>query len=93
VSKGSVHSGCTNAYEEHAQTVPGIGIALDSDDQVIRYSYLPFVEPIPKSRLDSGFEADDLYAFNNIRFYRFWLFQISKESFVRTVGEQIIRWP
>jgi len=84
---------CAASYQEHALQIPGIGVTLKSDEKVISYRYLPFAEAIPKYKIDQGFAPDDAGKFKNIRFNRFWLFKISKDSFVRVVGEQRILWP
>jgi hypothetical protein len=84
---------CTGNYPDHPKKIHGIGIVLGTDGQTVNYRYLPFVEPIPKSKIDQAFEPIDIAKFKNIRFDTFWLFKISKESFVGTVGAQRIRWP
>jgi len=84
---------CAKSYLDHPMEVPGLGIVFHTDDQTVNYRYLPFVEAIPKSKIDQAFEPDDIDKFRKIWLPAFWLFEISKESFVRTVGEQRILWP
>ena len=84
---------CSGRYPECEMTVPGIGIVLNSESKVVRYRYLPFTRPVPRNTLDEAFDAEDLANLHNIRFFQFWLFEISRESFVRSVGEQRIDWP
>jgi len=84
---------CAGSYPGCEKRVPGVGIVLASDSKVVRYRYLPFARPVPRSILLEAFEADDLRKMGNMRFKAFWLFEISKESFVRSVGERRIDWP
>ena len=84
---------CTDNYPAHRMEVPGFGIVLGTDDQTVRYRYLPLVKSIPKSKIERSFGADDIAKFKSRRFSTYWLFEISKESFLRTVGKQGILWP
>jgi hypothetical protein len=83
---------CTENYPQHAMKVPGIGVATHIDDTVIEYRYLQFKESLPKSKLEQAFKSGDLEKFNNRRFSTFWLFELSRESFVATVGQSMIEW-
>lgn len=84
---------CTGNYAEHALSFPGVGVVLGQDHEIIKYRYIPLVQPIPKQKIDSSFVPDDLTKFHNIRFNTFWLFQISRRSFVTTIGIPEIAWP
>ena len=83
---------CTSSYPRLAMQVAGIGVVLAADSQWIRYRCFPFKEPIPKSRIDAGFEPTDLQKFGNIRFSSHWLFEISRKSFSETIADQEIDW-
>lgn len=72
---------------------PGLGIVLRKDSEVIEYRYLPLTQPVAKYRIEREFQADDLAKFKNRRFAAFWLFEISRESFVGAIGGQAIAWP
>lgn len=84
---------CTDKYTGHAMKVPGIGVATRIDNVVVEYRYLPLNQPIPKTRLEQVFAPHDLDKFKNRRFAAFWLFELSRESFVATVAQSLIEWP
>ena len=84
---------CTGSYDEYWMRVPGIGIILDVKDIVIEYRYLPLSKAISKDTIDQEFEPNDAKKFKNIRFSTHWLFEISKESFVRLIDNRVIKWP
>jgi hypothetical protein len=84
---------CTSSYSGRSMQISGIGVVLSTDSQWVRYRYLPFVEPIEKSRIDGAFDAVDLKKFKDIRFSSRWLFEISHSSFSGTVANQQIDWP
>ena len=84
---------CTSSYSKHPMQAPGIGIVLHTDDEIVYYRYLPLSRPIPKERIEHEFQPDDADKFKNRRFSGFWLFEISRESFARAVGDQAIAWP
>jgi hypothetical protein len=84
---------CTSSYPGRSMQIPGIGVVLSTDSKWVRYRYLPFIQPIPKSRIDSAFDPADLDKFKNIRFSSHWLFEISRNSFANTVANQQIDWP
>jgi hypothetical protein len=83
---------CTSGYTEHYMEAPGIGIALDIDDECIKYRWLPFAQPISKAAIDSLLESEDRAKFGNIRFDAFWLFEISPSSFSRIAVGRMIAW-
>jgi hypothetical protein len=84
---------CTGGYAEHPMRAPGLGVVLQSDDESVQYRYLPLVEPISKERIEQEFEPSDADKFRNRRFAGFWLFEISRGSFARAVGDKTIKWP
>jgi hypothetical protein len=84
---------CTNAYPGRSMQIAGIGVVLSTDSQWVRYRWLPFKTPIPKSRIDGGFDPADLKKFGNIWMSSHWLFEISLKSFYSTVANQEIDWP
>jgi hypothetical protein len=83
---------CTNSYTQHSMEIPGVGIVLQTDNEWIKYRYLPLKEAISKEKLDQSFESADAEKFRNIRFSSHWLFEISQLSFSRTVAAQVIAW-
>jgi hypothetical protein len=83
---------CTGSYGKYSMQLPGLGIVLDTDDKVIRYRWLPFKEPIPKTKIDKSFESADAARFKLIYMSSQWLGEISQLSFSRTVAEQMIDW-
>ncbi|MBI4463417.1 MAG: hypothetical protein HY647_01825 [Acidobacteria bacterium] len=83
---------CTGSYTEHFMQSPGFGVVLRTDDKSIHYGYFPFSRPVSKDRIEHTFQPNDNDKFKNIRFSSFWLFEISRESFAKAVGEQPIRW-
>ena len=84
---------CTAGYTEYPMQAPGLGIVLDSKDRSVEYRYLPLAQPVSKQRIEQQFQPSDTDKFRNRRFAGFWLFEISKESFTRAVGDQAIMWP
>ena len=76
---------CTGGYAGHEMQVPGIGVVAEVDDETVRYRYVLLPRPIPKKRIEECFAAEDLKKYRNRKFSTFWLFEISKESFTRTV--------
>ncbi len=84
---------CTENYGAHSMEVPGVGVVLRVDRQVVEYRYLPFAAPVPKSKLDTCFSSADLDKFSNRRFSNFWLFEISRASFAATLESTTIAWP
>ena len=61
--------------------VPGIGIALRVDEEVVEYRYLPFAKPVPKAALDVGFTSADLKRFKTTFIKADLLFAISLAPF------------
>jgi len=84
---------CSGSYSQYPMQVPGLGVVLQVDNETVRYRYLPLSNPVSKERIERGFLPNDVSRFKNRRFYTFWLFEVSRESFVRTVGDQPIVWP
>jgi hypothetical protein len=73
--------------------VPGIGVVLGADDKTVTYRYLPVDTPVPKSKIDASFTSQDLSKFKTIMFKAFWLFEIDRESFIRTLDKHHVSWP
>jgi hypothetical protein len=84
---------CTGSYPQRFMQIAGIGVVLSTDREWVKYRWLPFKEPIAKSRMDTAFEPADLKKFGNIRLSSHWLFEISLKSFSDTVLNQEIDWP
>ena len=84
---------CAGSYSEYPMRAPGLGIVLYTDDEIVQYRYLPLSQPISKDRIEHEFQPSDVGNFRNRRFAAFWLFEISRESFTRAVGDQAIMWP
>ena len=84
---------CTARYSEHPMQAPGLGIVLKTDNESVEYRYLPLSQPLSKERIEHGFQPSENKKFESIRFASHWLFEISRESFAKAVGDQAIRWP
>lgn len=84
---------CTGGYPKHAMEAPGIGIVLAADRETVHYRYLPLSPSIPIDRIRQSLTASDVSKFKNIRFDVFWLFEISRESFVAVMDQHTITWP
>lgn len=84
---------CTGSYPQRFMQIAGIGVVLSTDSESVKYRWLPFKEPIPKSQIDVAFEPADLKRFGNIRLSSHWLFEISLKSFCDTVASQKVDWP
>ncbi len=83
---------CTNGYSRHPIKVPGIGVVLRVDREHIEYRWLPFDQAISKAEIDRNFDSDDVGKMRLIHFASHWLFEISRESFSKTVGDRAIAW-
>jgi len=84
---------CTGSYRQYPMQAPGLGIVLHTDNEIVRYRYLTLSQPISKDRIEHEFQPSDADKFKNRRFTGFWLFEISRESFVRAFGNRAIVWP
>lgn len=84
---------CTGGYDKNPMQVPGIGIVLDTEDEAIRYRYLPLSYSISKTTVENEMESADAKKFANRRFSSHWLFEISQDSFVKVIGDRTIVWP
>jgi hypothetical protein len=84
---------CAGTYREYPMRAPGLGVVLQTDHQSVQYRYLLFSVPILKKGIEQEFDPSDADKFRNRRFAGFWLFQISRESFTRAVGDRGIKWP
>jgi len=73
--------------------IPGIGAVTQITELTIEYRYLPLIESVPKDRLASSLTPIEKHKFDLRRFPAYWQFELSKESFVKTVGESLIAWP
>lgn len=83
---------CTASYSAYSLQVPGVGVVLSADREHVKYRWLPFAQPIQKADLDRNLEADDAANMRNIRFASKWLFEISQQSFAKTLGTRAITW-
>jgi hypothetical protein len=88
---------CTEEYPTYSLTFAGIGIVIDVIRKVpetIRYRWIPFSQPIPRSEMNQAFDANDLakMAGSNLRFNTRRVFDISKPSFDTLVGQRLTAW-
>jgi len=83
---------CTLMYPGHSMKIPGVGVVLDKDNELVRYRWLPFREAIAESRTHKTFTADDRKKFRNKRLASQQLCEISSDSFLGTVENQQIDW-
>ena len=84
---------CTAGYTEHSMSIPGIGVVLETTNLEIHYRYLPLIEIISKSELENKLDSTDKEKFSNIRFSSYWLFEISRRSFLNAVADRGVFWP
>ena len=84
---------CTAGYAEHAMSVPGIGVVLETANSEIRYRYLPLTKIISKYELENKLDSADKEKFSNIRFSSHWLFEISRQSFLNAIADRGVLWP
>lgn len=84
---------CTAGYSGHPMEVPGIGVVLETSNAEIHYRYLPLAETISKDELDRKLDPLDKKKLSNIRFSSHWLFEISRQSFLKAVGDRGVLWP
>jgi hypothetical protein len=82
---------CTANYPGHSLEIPGLGVVLNVD-RTVEYRWVPFAESIPKAHLDSSFDPEDAAKLKNVRFDAFWLFEISRQSFCKTVSNRVMAW-
>jgi hypothetical protein len=84
---------CTAGYSEHPMKVPGIGVVLETTNTEIHYRYLPLTKTISRDELDRKLDPIDKKKLSNIRFSSHWLFKISRQSFLKAVGDRGVLWP
>ena len=84
---------CTAGYLGHSMEVPGIGVILKTTNTEIHYRYLPLTKTISKDELDRKLDPTDKKKLSNIRFSSHWLFEISRQSFLKAVGDRGVLWP
>ena len=84
---------CTAGYSEHPMEVPGIGVVLETTNTEIHYRYLPLTRAISRHELDRKLDPMDKKKLSNIRFSSHWLFGISRQSFLKAVGDRGVLWP
>jgi len=84
---------CTAGYSEHSMKVPGIGVVLETTNEEIHYRYLPLTKTISRDELDRKLDPTDKKKLSNIRFSSHWLFEISRQSFLKAVGDRGVLWP
>ena len=83
---------CTGGYDEYSMQAPGIGIVLETSKDAVQYRYLPLSRSISKEAIERGLEKSDADKFANRRFSSFWLFQISRDSFIKVIGDRTVVW-
>jgi hypothetical protein len=77
---------CTEQYPGHSKEVPGLGTVTRVDHESVEYRWIPFIVPISKRAIDKTFEPDDSRKLRNIRFASQWIFEVSRQSFLKAVG-------
>lgn len=81
---------CTEGYSEYSLGFPGIGVVVDRAANWIAYRWIPFSKPIQRKKLEDTFAPDDQKKMGQLRFNTRRVFEISRESFLKTVtGEPI----
>jgi hypothetical protein len=83
---------CTENYKGHSKEVPGIGIVIEASPKLIQYRWMPLDKPIHKTAIDQNFEPDDSQKMTELRFSSRRLFEISKQSFTKTLADRTIAW-
>lgn len=83
---------CTDGYRDYPKQVPGIGMVLKAEADVIYYRFIPFKQPLPKSLIDTTFEPDDAKNMNLLHQTYHRAFTVSKQSFARTVASAEFAW-
>lgn len=83
---------CTASYTAYPMQVPGIGVVLAVDRDHIEHRWIPFAQPIKKSIFGANLDPGDAAKMRDIRFSSRWLFEISQQSFSKTVGDQVTAW-
>jgi hypothetical protein len=84
---------CTAGYAEHAMSIPGIGVVLETANSEVRYRYLPLTRMISRCELENKLDSTDKEKFSNRRFSSYWLFEISRQSFLNAVADRGVLWP
>jgi hypothetical protein len=84
---------CTAGYSENPMKVPGIGVVLETTNTDIHYRFLPLTNTISRDELDRKFDPTDKKKLSNIRFSSHWLFDISRQSFLKAVADRGVHWP
>jgi hypothetical protein len=81
---------CTEGYADYPKQFPGIGVAIRAGSNLIEYRRIPFAKTIPRALIDQTFEPEDHKKMGELRFNRRRAFDISPQSFWRTVANQPI---
>jgi hypothetical protein len=81
---------CTEGYATYARQFPGIGVTVRTKDSLIEYRRIAFSKPIGRASIDDTFDVDDRKKMTELRFNIRRAFQISGDSFARTVARQTI---
>jgi hypothetical protein len=80
---------CTDEYPDFPRQVPGIGKVLKAVRDRIDYRWMPIAVPISKETLDQNFESDDRKKMKELRFKTRRVFEISRQSFSKALGDQM----
>lgn len=84
---------CTESYPGYPKSVPGIGTVVESSGTPIRYDYEALAKPMCRREIIERLEPTDRKKFMNIRFSRYWLFEISSESARHLLPGYVVRKP
>jgi len=79
---------CTEGYSAYSKQVPGIGVAIRANPQLIEYRWIPFAQSIPRTSIANTFAPDDQEKMRQLRFNVRRAFEISRQSFVQTVANR-----
>ncbi len=80
---------CTEQYQRYSKQMPGIGKVISANTTNIRYRWIEFPQPIPRETIRNTFEIADWKKMTELRFNSRRVFEISEQSFSKTVGNQI----
>jgi hypothetical protein len=84
---------CTDSFgDPFRKKSPGIGVVLEADRKIIYYSPMIFEQPIPLEKIKEHFEREDAEKMRSLDLPQNWIFEINRQSFMRTVADQKIAW-
>jgi hypothetical protein len=77
---------CTEEYAEYSKSIPGTGRVTEPSETVLEYEWRPLSQPIPRERLRQTFTTEDWEKMFQLGITTRRVFEISKESFSRTIN-------